>query len=147
MKIKIKNFNPDEISTSASAKMTRFLIRINLLPVYARDNFEDVRFSWISLRTFVYLLMTYMPVTILVILFKVQPEFVAKYFEEVGKYYATIDIMAFFAFISIPLLLGPIFVLLVSEAFCQLKVITLRPSLKFMEWSDFGAFVSGYILC
>ena len=145
MKIKMKNFNQDELS--ASATMTRFLIKINLLPVYSTSNFENVTFSWMSWRTLVYLLITYLPVPMLVILFKLQPEFAEKYFEEVGKYYATIDIMAIFTFVCMPLLVGPILMLLISEAFCQLKVVTLKSSLKFMEWSDIGAFAGGYFLC
>ena len=115
MKIKMKNFNQDELS--ASAKMTRFFIKINLLPVYSTSNFENVTFSWMSLRTLVYLLITYLPVPMLVILFKLQPEFAEKYFEEVGKYYATIDIMAIFTFVCMPLLVGPILMLLISHFF------------------------------
>ena len=49
--------------------------------------------------------------------------------------------------VCMPLLVGPILMLLISEAFCQLKVVTLKSSLKFMEWSDIGAFAGGYFLC
>ena len=111
---------------------TRFLIRINLLPLYASKNYSEARFSWISCRTMMYLIMTYLPVILI---------------EEISKHYATTDVMALLYFYCGPVIVGPIGILLICEAVCQLKSITLKPSLKFLEWSDFVAFLFGLILC
>ena len=147
MKMKIKDIHYNVEELSASAKMTRFLIKINILPLYGSSNFEKIRFSWFSLRTLIYLLLAYLPVPLLVVLVSSQPEFYAKYAEAVGNSYNKIDIMVMVTFFCIPVVTGPIFVLTICEAFCQLKVVTLKSSLKFMEWSDFATFCAGYILC
>ena len=53
---------------SIFAKLTRVLIAFNIIPV-SRTNSEQIRFSWFSSKTFLFLIGSYSPLLVIFISF------------------------------------------------------------------------------
>ena len=76
-----------KFEVSFVAKFTRVLIAVNLVPV-TRTNSEQIRFSWFSLRTFLFLIGSYSPLVVILISLNImQADFTAEYYEKSTKIY------------------------------------------------------------
>ena len=66
---------------SFAAKLTRILIKLNLIPV-SMDDCENATFSFLSLKCAAYLFLTYLPVTLFIALFVFNHELTAEYIRQ-----------------------------------------------------------------
>ena len=102
MAMKIKPYNDNETdSLSLSAKATRFLVRINMIPVSVNKAFTDATFSVFSFRTLVYLIVANSPGFSIGITWLLQPDFANEYFMKAANCYVTFEkiVSMFFYFL------------------------------------------------
>ena len=124
------------IKMSRFAKFTRFLISINLIPVY-KTNSGTIRFSWISIRTVLFLIGAYVPFGVIVFyIFIVGNEFWTDYWEKSTQIYLKFEVLIIsiapiFFFLS-----SPLHVLCLCRPLAEMQEITMDKSLKFLNKYD-----------
>ena len=117
------------------SRLTRFLISVNIIPVN-RTHSEEIRFSWFSLRTLLFLTGSYLPIGIILFCFLFQYDFLVEYFEKSTTIYLKfeviiIDLSVIFLFLS-----SPVQVLCLCRPFTELQEISMDKSLKFLNKID-----------
>ena len=100
MQIKIqpngKNVNKNS-SASKFTKFIRFSSNIYILPIEYKNDFKDVKFTLISLRTFISFIMLSTPISLAMIWwFVFQWDFLSQYFEESLNVYHLFDFVQMF---------------------------------------------------
>ena len=95
MKIKIQPNGKNVVKNSSATKFTkfiRFLSNIYILPIEYKNDFKDVKFSLISLRTFISFIMLSTPISLAMIwLLVFQWDFASQYFEKSLNVYHLFD--------------------------------------------------------
>ena len=117
------------IRMSTWAKITRFFIAVNIFPIY-RKNCEEIRFSWLSFRTFLFLVLSYMPFVVIVVSVWTQYDFWSEYIEKSTSIYLKFEIMIIWISLVITFVLSPIQVLFLCHPFIKLQDISMSTSLK-----------------
>ena len=93
------------------AKLTRFLLSVNLLPISVDKNYQVARFSLTSKRTFLYLLMVYFPHLVAATLWISHPDFVFDYLFKVVEMFSLFETCLVLTFYTICAVTMPIFTL------------------------------------
>ena len=100
MKIKIQPNGKNVVKNSSASKFTkfiRFLSNIYILPIEYKNDFKDVKFTLISLRTFISFIMLSTPISLAMIWwFVFQWDFLSQYFEESLNVYHLFDFVQMF---------------------------------------------------
>ena len=138
---------------SSSAKLTRFLTKVNLIPISANESYSEARFSVVSSRTFLYLLVTYLPYAVVGAIWIIFSDFSVEYFAKCKKFYVPFELLVFMLFLTIKFLSSPLFTICICKPFRDLREISMKSSLIGMTTRDIVEFnvggliiVSGYIL-
>ena len=130
MAMKIKPYNDNEKdSLSLSAKVTRFLVTINMIPVSVNKAFTDATFSVLSFRTLVYLIIANSPGFAIGITWLLQPDFANEYFTKAAEFYVTFEKVVIMFFYFLMFITNPFHLLFFGEAFCRLKEVSMSKSL------------------
>ena len=125
----------DEEMSSWWSKICRYLIALNIIPVF-RNSIGDIRFSWISCRTFLFLMASYFPSVTIVILILIQSDFVEEYIEKSTLIYLKFEILIIILSFFIMFALAPIQVLCLCKPYVKLQSISMSKSLKFLKKDD-----------
>ena len=109
MKIKIQPNGKHLVKRSSASKFTkfiRFLSNVYILPIEYKNDFKDVKFSLISLRTFISFILMSIPISFSMIWwFVFQWDFASQYFEKSLNVYHSFDfyqMLAFFEMVMMP---------------------------------------------
>ena len=123
------------VKTWSVSRICRYLIALNIIPVY-RNSLGDIRFSWISCRTFLFLMASYFPSVTIVILILIQSDFVEEYIEKSTLIYLKFEILIIILSFFIMFALAPIQVLCLCKPYVKLQSISMSKSLKFLKKDD-----------
>ena len=77
----MKVFPQKELELSVTSKFTKLLIAFNFLPIYVNEQLSDAKFAWISLRTLLFILVSYSPSFLVGVLWLSQIDFIIEYLE------------------------------------------------------------------
>ena len=95
MKIKIQPNGKNLVKHSSASKFTkfiRFLSNVYILPIEYKNDFKEVKFSMISIRTFISFIIASIPILLTMIWwFVFQWDFVSKYFQKSLNVFHTFD--------------------------------------------------------
>ena len=142
MAMKIKPYNDNEKdSLSLSAKLTRFLVTINMIPVSVNKHFTDATFSVFSFRTLVYLIVASSPGFAIGITWLLQPDFANEYFMKAAEFYVTFEKIVIMFFYFLLFITNPLHLLFFGEAFCKIKEVSMKKSLAGLKSDKNGFFV------
>ena len=101
MKIKVQSVGKNLEKTSPASKFTKFLhllSNVYILPIEYKNDFKTVKFTFISLRTFISFIVISMPFGFLMIWwFLFQWDFTSQYFEKSLHVYHLFDFAQMFA--------------------------------------------------
>ena len=77
----MKVFPQKELELSVTSKFTKLLIAFNFLPIYVNEQLSDAKFAWTSLRTLLFILVSYSPSFSVGALWLSQIGFIIEYLE------------------------------------------------------------------
>ena len=117
------------------SKFTRILIILNIFPIY-RNNFGNIRFSWLSFRTCLFLIVSYFPLLFIFVCLLTQYEFGTEYIEKSTKIYVKFEILVILVSLTFVYLLSPLQILYLCKPFCKLQEISMDTSLSFVKKFD-----------
>ena len=109
MKIKIQPNGKNLVKHSSASKFTkfiRFLSNVYILPIEYKNDFEEVKFSWISVKTFISFIIASIPFSCTMVWwFVFQWDFMSQYFQKSLNVYHSFDfyqMLFFFLVILMP---------------------------------------------
>ena len=147
MTMKIQPYNDNEKdSLSLSAKVTSFLVTINMIPVSVNKHFTDATFSVFSFRTLVYLLVANSPGFSIGITWLLQPDFANEYFMKAAEFYVTFERIVIMFFYFLIFITNPLHLLFFGEAFCRIKEVSMSKSLAGLKSDKNGLFAGVVVL-